>query len=360
VLFVAAKGGKPPTTVSLCLVATGSLGLGSLLGFIYGTFGQNESARFGPVFTAVAAALSGAAVVDLSRPNSGLNGAANLLGESCGLGPGAGGLVLCVVAGFFPPGFMLVFVYKALLINLRVSGVNSLIAELEASRAALRRSRDPLPAPDPSVGGVRRPSPPTDPETAAAAALIAGQEGAGKSGTPDKLRTDAKAFATLGDLRHAAEALERALQQKPDDTQLKFDLARVLVDLGNGQEREARLLLKDVVAQPQPPAAAWKLLGYVGLWGETSDDLRQAAEASRNYLSIDANDAGARLNLACALAQLAARGPEDDRDGYRAKAITELRVLLKEAPNLKNRVQDLAEVDFAPIRDDPEFKSLLA
>jgi tetratricopeptide (TPR) repeat protein len=336
---------------NLFLVAAGSLGAGSLLGFIYGTFGADESARFGPVFNAVAAALGGATAIDLARNDSAVNRALQLLAIHCGLGDGAGALVAFVVIAFFAPGFMLFYICKALFLNLPIALINKRIAQ-----RTLNRARDEvLPKPDPAAGGVTTPTP--SPQVVKAARAVVKREGAGRVGTPEKIATDALAFAALGKNMNAERALRRALEQKPDDPRLSYELALLLLPEDSDRQREAIPLLEDVVKAPDPPPQAWKLLGYACLWDR--EKLQRSVEATQKYLTLSPNEPGALLNLACAYAQLAGLGDEAARPGFWEKALKTLQTLLTASPWLKARVEELKAEDFRFLKDDPNFTSLL-
>ena len=352
VCFAHLKGEHPAQVWNLLLVAAGGFGAGCLLGFIYGTFGAGQEDRFGPVFTAVAAALSGATAIDLARSDSGVNQAFISLALSCGLGEDGGLLVALVLIAFFAPGFMLLYVYKAMLLNLPIGDINR---RLSAMQTTLAQNDQLLPTPDPTGGGVRPPV--RDPSAVAAAHAVLQRPGAGEQGTPAELRVDALAHSALGQTDKAEAALRAALEQSPHDPRLSFALARILLQ-EHGREKDAIPVLEDAVRDPNIPLAAWMLLGYARLWDETK--LQASIQASQTYLAVRPNDLGAKLNLARAYGRLASRETADARVDAKAKAISALTEMqLQTHPELKARVAALADDDFRAIKDDPAFQALI-
>lgn len=220
------------------------------------------------------------------------------------------------------------YIHKALLLNLLIASINRRIDGLGPSGDTLRGD-SPLPKPDPSSGGV---TPPPTPRrvTIAAAQVIATRPDAGLKGTADQLLTDARAFMALGQFEKAELGLRKALEEKPDDPTLAYALARVLLDPRYHKEKDAIPLLETVVRSVDAPLAAWMLLGYACLWDETK--LQRAVEASDKYLSVRPDDAGALLNKACTLAQLASQGSDSERTVRRKNALDILKTLLTKHP----------------------------
>src|ERR1700737_1273971 len=50
-LLICVIRGSDPSVWNLLLVASGALGVGGLMGFIYGSYGSDVTKRFDPVFT---------------------------------------------------------------------------------------------------------------------------------------------------------------------------------------------------------------------------------------------------------------------------------------------------------------------
>jgi predicted Zn-dependent protease len=156
---------------------------------------------------------------------------------------------------------------------------------------------------------------------------------------------------------NAENALQRALDQRPSDPRLSYELARVLLQEDSDREAEAIPLLEDALKDPNAPQAAWMLLGYACLWDQNR--LNRSIEASRKYLALRPDRPGALLNLACAYAQQAGLGSQTERDLAKGEAIKTLTELFKLRPDMKDRVVDLEDNDFKAIKDDPEFRRLL-
>src|SRR5437868_4214559 len=83
-LLICIIRGSDPSIWNLLLVATGALGVGGLMGFIYGSYGSDVTKRFDPVFTLIGGLLTGAAITDLAKNESGINRALNSLASACG------------------------------------------------------------------------------------------------------------------------------------------------------------------------------------------------------------------------------------------------------------------------------------
>jgi len=117
----------------------------------------------------------------------------------------------------------------------------------------------------------------------------------------------------------------------------------------------------------EAPPAAWFLLGYAALWGETVEDLRLALDSSKKFLYLHPNSSGALLNRACAAAQLFGKvAAEPEKSSFRKQALEDLTTLFngdrEKTEQVKKQVEDLAEEshgDFYSLREDPEFKKLL-
>jgi tetratricopeptide (TPR) repeat protein len=343
---------------NLLLVAAGGLSAGLLAGFAYGSYGRSGS-NLSPVVATLNGLIGGAALTDLSKGHaSAISGAFHLAGAGCGL-PHSGGLIAAVLLAFFAPGFILAYIYQSQILNLIAAQMASQIDQLQQARDALRRGPDPLQTGEPEA------RPPANPATLEAARRIAASPGAGETGSPEKLRVDARAFAVTGDEAAAEKAIRRALRQRPDDTRLQVDLASTLIR----QERhdEAIDLLETVVRRPDAPAYAWKLLGLAYLW--RPGELDRSVDATRHYLQSVPDDPWAQLNLACAYAQKARARPRIVSDpASRIEALNIIQELLSDAryartaPAIRARVRQLMQDggDFQFWVDDTGLNELLS
>ena len=99
-----------------------------------------------------------------------------------------------------------------------------------------------------------------------------------------------------GDTATAITAFESALSSSPNHSAGRVNLARVLIDNGNADQ--AKPHLSTLVAQAQPPAEAWFLIGSLA---EDAGDFDAAVDAYRKALAIMPGFTKAKNNLGTAL-----------------------------------------------------------
>ena len=163
----------------------------------------------------------------------------------------------------------------------------------------------------------------------------------------ETIRAYAKACVRADKLDTAELILRQARSIGPDNTDLIFQLAIVLT--ARGRYEEALAHLSYLVHLPSVRVGNYKLIGYVGLF--IPGRLDEAEDASRKYLAIYPDDAGAKLNLACALGQ---RGPASPKRG---DAIRLLREVIHNQPAARPFVMNLSKGggDFSAWTGDREF-----
>ena len=344
--------------LSLLLVALAALAAGAVLGFVYGSYGTEESKRFEPLFTLLTGLLTGAGIADLAATDrSAINQGLLVLGAACGFDSGA--LVVAVMAVFAPLGFMGMYVYKSLTLNVPIAERQRDIGALEARSRKTLTETDTLPKPT-TPGGDDKPVE-TVPAPAAvkqAARIVAQAPGAGTQGTPEKLVVDARAFSALDQTRDAEIALENALRERPDDLWNNYYLARLYLS-HSGKEKDAVPLLDKVVHNDPTvaPIAAWKLLGYACLWDPGKLD--EALEATKVYLSAYPDDVGTWVNGASALAQ---KWKSTHRTEHKRDLIDWLTKAVEGRPEVKTRLRQLTETEpeFQGWENDDELKRFLS
>lgn len=322
----------------LLLVATGSVGVGHLIGFLYGGT-QDEKERFSDVFTFLNGILGGAALTDLAQANANsvILRVSRSVALACGLiSPGA---LLPIVATFGSLGFIQAYFNKRLLLNLLQKTQDVAIDELDKSRKLIDQT---------SVSGDPGQVPAIAAQVRRAAEAIAADPGAGKDDTLERLRADGKALFLARDFERAEAALRKARRLAPNDAQVLSTLAQVL--LADGREPAAREPLERLASLPDAPVETWKFLGYAYLF---TGELDESEKATRRYLEASPADTGAILNLACVYGQ---RGPE--APGAREKLIELLDRLLALSPSWLPRIRELTlgSEDFAKWTKDPEFR----
>ena len=163
----------------------------------------------------------------------------------------------------------------------------------------------------------------------------------------------AKAYYHREQYEKAIPLLEQAMSEQDHAVEARLKLAQAYGEMGN-PAKAAAMLEPMIGAQPRP--AVLKLLGYYLLWSD--DRLDDAIKHTTAYLELRPNDSGAIFNLACAFAQRSAQsGSTDDK----ARALEHLRRAIELDAPLKLRALALSEADgdFASMKDDPDFKSLV-
>jgi tetratricopeptide (TPR) repeat protein len=334
-----------PTTGApwlLLLVATASLGMGHLIGFLYGGT-QDERERFSDVSTLVNGLLGGAAITDLAQANSNslILRAARSVALACGL-PSAGAL-LPIVATFGSLGFIHAYFHKRLLLNLLQKVQERIIDDLKGARNVVDGAE---------VTGDPGQVPQVTPQVRIAAAAIAADPGAGKDDTLERLRADGKALFLAHEFERAVAALRKARSLAPNDHQVLMTLAQVL--LADGREAAAREPLETLTSLPGAPAEAWKLLGYAYLF---TGQLDESEKATRKYLATNPKDGGALLNLACVHGQ---RGPDAPNAHEKLMPLLDELLALDKGWRARLRELTLGNEDFSKWVKDPEFQKRLA
>jgi Flp pilus assembly protein TadD len=143
----------------------------------------------------------------------------------------------------------------------------------------------------------------------------------------------AKACVRLDDMEQAERILRKARSIAPEDRNLVFQLAKVLI--ARQQYEEAVAHLRYLTTFRSVRVTAYKLLGYACLF--LPGGFEEAESATRKYLAIHPEDAGAKLNLACAIGQ---RGPQSPK---RSEALNLLKEILEQYPGTAPLVASLTK-----------------
>ena len=115
VLICFSQVGLQPKIWNVLMLAPAAVGLGNLLGFLYGTFGDEEQ-KFKPVFAVFNGLIGGAALADLAKENGVIRGFFGAMAFSCGI-PDGSGFLLVVIVPFFAVGFLMLYPTKVLMLN---------------------------------------------------------------------------------------------------------------------------------------------------------------------------------------------------------------------------------------------------
>jgi tetratricopeptide (TPR) repeat protein len=294
--------------------------------------------------------LTGAAITDMLKSNSALGNGLDSLGKSCGLENG-GGVILALICTFASLGFPLMY----LNLGLVLSPTTALIASLSERGSDMAKYWAAFVSPIPFAE--RRQNLWLDDTKIDAARVIASRPGAGEEGTPDKLFMDARAFVAVNQLEKAEKALRKALQMRPDDVRIQYELALHLLFTMEGREAESIPLLERVVVRPDAPIVAWKALGFARLWDPST--WSKSARATENYLKLFPDDEEANLWLISARAHTLDAGKDEEKK----KFFAQLKELLAKYPFLRERIiaeaDDGEQDDFGAWRKEPAFRALL-
>jgi tetratricopeptide (TPR) repeat protein len=336
-------GNKGESPWYLLLLATASVAAGALCGFLYSTFGS-ESERFGDVFKVINGGIAGFAIGDLTKPEaSWIVKALQSLARPAGPGTGAG-VVITVVLTFGSIGFILLYFAKRLLLNrLSLALGPPLSAEVDKASAILNAATPPILLPREVAS-----NPPVQALKDAAEVVLQSTD-AGAAANLADLKARAKASYISDDWEQAEDALRRAYRLDPKDPETLLYLANVIIN--DDRPIEAIRYLEELATLQAAPTVTWKLLGYAYLW--RPDKLEDAARASERYLAAIPDDAGALLNLACALAQ---RGPTNNP---RRDEVVEKVRLLSSDPEMAARIRDLTApgLDFELWVHEKDFRA---
>lgn len=112
-------------------------------------------------------------------------------------------------------------------------------------------------------------------------------------GNGDAARMLAQTLYWMKDFRGASTVYEQAIATHPDDSRLRLDYARMLVETRS--DTRAEQILRPLRDNPATASEAATLLGTMQYW---SGDLSKAASSFRAALAADAENAEARKNLA--------------------------------------------------------------
>lgn len=186
--------------------------------------------------------------------------------------------------------------------------------------------------------------------------LVQEDKTVGAAASPARLLEDAKLLYVAGHPDRAEELLRKADALKRNDPDILFYLAYMLIQQDTAADRpEATAVLERVIRMPGAKAAAWKLLGYAYLF--IDGKAKEAEAATRKYLEDAPGDAGALLNLACAMGQQGYKEPANV-----ARVVDQLRLLFGLDEGYRKTVEELCEPggDFAGWMENvAAFKKLL-
>lgn len=353
------------SSIVLLMIAAGALASGSVVGLVL-TAGGDEKEIFGSMSTVINGVIGGFTIADLSRTTNGaIVGALRSLASAAGL-PGIG-LVSTVVVFFGAVGFVLMFVNRQYVLKPAIARradieekqkqLQAFVAEIQSVQVSVDPfERSMQTAADESMLSVddrEKRVELLEQEKKRLLMVLENFNGA-LSNTElfqslplETIRAYAKACVRADKLDTAELILRQARSIGPDNTDLIFQLAIVLT--ARGRYEEALAHLSYLVHLPSVRVGNYKLIGYVGLF--IPGRLDEAEDASRKYLAIYPDDAGAKLNLACALGQ---RGPASPKRG---DAIRLLREVIHNQPAARPFVMNLSKGggDFSAWTGDREF-----
>ena len=346
----AANSGRDYTKIfNLLMVGGGAFALGIFAGFIFGAAGE-EKQSFSGIVTIMNGIIGGFALSDLMKNDSIIKAMLHSLGRACGMD--SVGLVACVLAVFGTAGFMLMYMNKQYLLNPALSKKQQMAEQVQQLSALTRTIKVSLT----DIGS----QPKTDPKIldGLKTAIKEFETAAQKDSdlvellSVETLKSYSKAYYVTGELCKAEAMLRRARGLSPDDPDTLFYLSHILITAQRPTEAIPYLSLLE--ALPNAPLLAWKLLGYACLFDPNRLD--QAEHASKKYLCICPNDAGAILNLACVYGQ---RGPADADNSrkcieYLTRAIA-LDATVRDT--VKGKLSQPGE-DFGKWQDNEDFKKL--
>ena len=335
---------------NLLLVGAAGFACGAFAGFIFGAIGE-EKQSFSGLTSVLNGVIGGFALSDLSKGDSLIRRGLLALAFACGL-KGVG-LVACVLAVFGCLGFMLMYMNKQYLLNPALSKAQQLATQNQSLMLLTRSVKVSLA----EIGGLPKAS---DKVLDAIKGAVKEFETASHK-DPDlvallsveALKAYSKAFYVTGDTTRAEALLRQARTQGPDDPETLFYLSHILITAQ--RPLEAIPYLEYLQALPNVMSLTWKLLGYACLFDPNR--LGEAEVATRKFLELYPNDAGAHLNLACVFGQ---RGPGDPANVAAVK--THLGAAIRLEPETKKLVQDTLTQpgqDFAVWSGTADFTDLL-
>ncbi len=335
------------TALALFMIAAAAFAAGAITGLVLAAFGD-EKQIFGSLAAAIQGVIGGFTLSDISKNDGVIRGIFASLSSSAGLV--GSGLTVSVVVFFSVCGFIAMYVNKQYLLN----------PFLAKEQQAKQKAERVLAATKGLQLGLERleDQPALDQETAKTvrAAVDASKElvedGEQFRSLPlDTIRAYAKARYLLGELDKAEEILRKARTIAPDDTDLIFHLANVLIR--RAKYGEAIAHLNFLVNHPQVRVLTYKLLGYACLF--VDGRLNEAESATRKYLCVHPEDVGAKVNLACVYGQ---RGPQQAVNWERLLPLLDQ---LRPHPDAMRTIARLTVKgeDFSAWVDHPGFKLII-
>ena len=339
-------GGQP---INLLMIAAAAFAVGALVGYSLAAFGEEKQA-LGGISTAINSAIGGFAIADLTKADGVIRTVFGALARSTGM-PGVG-LTASVVAFFATLGFVCMYFNKQYLLNpaaarilqfskqderalLVTKSINIGIAEMDAHEDISPENVEKLTK---AVTNFKEAL--EDPELFRSLSL-------------DTIKSYSKAYYLLNDLNRAEEVLRKARALAPDDPDILFHLANVLIRTGRHEEAIAYLTFLEEL--PSHRVLTYKLLGFACLF--VPGRLTESEVATKKYLAVNPMDVGAQLNLACVYGQ---RGPQDPAN--RDQAINLLLEVLRQDPSGAPQVIKpllSGDGDFAAWAGVPDFKPVL-
>jgi tetratricopeptide (TPR) repeat protein len=328
-LYAVCRAQKPdPRLWFLFLVAVAAHSAGSIVGFVYSTFGD-EVERFSSFSTFFNGLLGGVVLTDLAKENSTIRALVRSIAASAGLAPGGGGIVVLIFVMFGVLGFFTTYINKKLFLNVLTARQDKALSDILKSREVLKKMELP-------VGDLGSPAPPLTREQAKAVRDIVTNPNAGKVAGAEAMKADAKAFRVAKKLGEAERILRAADQLYPDDPEIPLALADVLI--ASRRPLEALPFLMRLQKLPNPPPKAWKLLGYASMFHPSLRD--DAEAATKKYLAREPDDVYAMVNLACVYGQ---RGTSDPANRAALIEVLERIGRHPQATRAREKIRNLTE-----------------
>lgn len=327
-----------PRIWNLFLVATGSVGAGNLVGFLYALYGD-EKKQFSDASKLVTGLLGGFSITEILKPDGIIRRLFVITAQSCG-GADTKGLVFFVVIAYFAMGFLALYVNKRLVLNPAMRESDALMG-VDESRELLNEEI--------SISSTEIAEKPAVPKEAqdAVESLVRSPE-FGKGNSLESIKADGKVYYATGRFEEAIKLLKMGVERYGDDAELLLHLSHVLITAD--RPIEAISYLKRLGTMPKAPAITFKLLGYACLFKE--DMLDESIAASQGYLSLYPGDAGTEFNLACAYAQ---RGPDDPNN--RKQMEDWLDKAIGHNIQFRSRIVELLQEDFKAYAADSAFQA---
>jgi tetratricopeptide (TPR) repeat protein len=350
----------------LLMIAAAAFGGGIIMGLMMTAFGE-EKQMFSNLSAAFQGILGGFTLADLTKDDSVIKKILHALAAASGNKDDIG-LTSAVVVFFGAAGFVTMFFNKQYLLNPLLAKSQETMNQLEKLRQ-LTKGIQLSDFPWESKLEI------SDEQKRLLETALAGFDGVLDDAELvrelplETLCSYAKACRLLGEKAHktnqpaeaekrfqqAEQVLRRARGNKPDDADLLFELANVL--LLQKRYDQAAAYYSYLTHLRAARVSTYRLLGYAGLF-----DFRYLAEAeaaTRHYLCFVGNDAGAKLNLACAICQQSA--PAETEAARREEACKLLREAIRDWPEAGPIAAGLTtgKGDFVKWKDEEEFKQII-